>query len=88
MLKYGDRVKFIAKYPCAEEMYEVYEDTTVGYAGGMFDEYMRVVNGEITVVVSATSRSMDGTPIVRIGGAFWYMEKDLARVPDTLTEII
>ena len=88
MLKYGDRVKFIAKYLCAEEMYDVYESTTVGYGSGMFDEYLAFVRGEKTGRVTDMGLSGDGTPIVRLGGRLWYMQQDLARVPDTQTEII
>lgn len=88
MLKYGDKVKFIAKYPCAEEMYNVYESTTVGYGSGMFDEHLAFVRGEKEGRVTAISLSVDGTPIARLGTVWWYMQQDLARVPDTLTEII
>lgn len=89
MLKYGDRVKFIAKYSCVEEMYNAYESTTAGYGDGMFDEYLAFVRGEKTGCVTNTGLSIDGTPIVRLGSSrWWYMQQDLAKVPGTLTEII
>lgn len=84
----GDKVRFTTKYSCENAMYEIYEMTTVGYGGGMFDEYLAFVRGEKEGRVTATNLSMDGTPIVRLGSDLWYMQRDLEKVPGTETEII